>query len=377
MRRQTHFVPAMLGLVLIITACSVPTRDTTKTLQATDQPASTVAAPHESEIHITDALGREVVLEAPPQRIVVTGKALIMVLDAIYTFPEAPDRVAGIAKAAQAGTSFVSFLDPNYEEKIVLQHDASAEQIAAIQPDLVILKSILAETTGKTLEAVDIPVIYVDFETPEQYERDIQLLGKVFQNEARAQQIIAYYQKETEQIQAALSNTTAKPNALLLYYNDEGGSVSFNIPPTTWMQTRIVEMAGGEPVWLSANPGKGWTKVSLEQIAAWDADQIFIVSYVKDPGEIVASLKADPQWQSFRAVQQGHLYAFPADFFSWDQPDMRWILGLNWLAKQLHPEVFSGLDIIQQAQEFYQVLYGLDPNFFDMNIRPLLKGDVH
>lgn len=369
MKQQTPFALITIVLVVFIASCTALTPENTPT-------AGVAASPTQSKIHITDALGREVILDAPPQRIVVTGKALIMVLDAIYTFPEAPNRVVGIAKAAQAGTSFIAYLDPDYQEKTVLQHDASAEQIAAVQPDLVILKSILAETTGKTLEAIDIPVIYVDFETPEQYERDLLLLGKVLQDEEHAQKVVDYYQEEVEQIQAALADVTVKPRVLLLYYNDEGGSVSFNIPPTSWMQTRIVEMAGGEPVWLSANPGKGWTKVSLEQIAAWDADQIFIVSYAKDPGEIVAGLKTDPQWQSLRAVQQDHLYAFPSDFFSWDQPDVRWILGLSWLAKQLHPEQFAEIKIIQQTQEFYRVLYGLDTTFFDNNIRPLLKGDI-
>lgn len=383
MKRQSYTVFAMLVFALIFTACTplaastpAPTaNESSATLPTTVQPAETTPASTQAEIRITDALGREVILEAPPQRIVVTGKALIMVLDAIYTFPEASNRIAAIGKATQGSTNFVSLVDPDYQQKATLQQDAGAEQIAAVHPDLVILKSILAETTGKALEVIGIPVVYVEFETPEQYTRDMLVLGQVFQDEARAQQVVGYFQNRVDQIQTALEGVTDNPKTLLLYTNDQGGEVSFNVPPMSWMQTKIVELAGGEPVWASANPGKGWTKVSLEQIAAWDADYIFIVSYTKNPSEVVAGLKEDPQWQALRTVQQGHLYAFPGDLYSWDQPDVRWALGLTWLAGRLHPDRFSSLDVIQQAQDFYQVLYGLDQNFFEQNISPNLKGD--
>ncbi len=384
MKIKAYIILALFTMALIVTACIAPA---VSTLQPTanrsvptrprlGQPAATTTALTTSEIHITDALGREVILEAFPQRIVITGKALIMVLDAVYTFPEAPGRIAAIGNTAQGSTNFIALVDPDFQQKAIFQQDANAEQIAAIHPDLVILKSILAETTGKALETIGIPVIYVDFETPEQYTRDLLVLGQVFQDEERARQVVEYYQNQVNQIQTTLEGVTAKPKTLLLYHNDQGGEVSFNVPPVSWMQTRLVKLAGGDPVWTSANPGKGWTKVSLEQIAAWDADDIFIVSYTKNPSDVVAGLKDDPQWQMLRAVQQDHLYAFPGDLYSWDQPDVRWSLGLVWLAGRLHPDRFPTLDIVQQTRDFYQSLYGLDQNFFDQNILPKMKGDL-
>ena len=290
----------------------------------------------------------------------ITGKALIMVTDAVYMFPEAPERIAALGNAGQGTSNFIALIDPDYAAKATLQQDAGAEQIAAAQPDLVILKSYLAETLGKSLDALRIPVVYVDFETPDQYTRDLAILGKVFGDEARAQQIAEYYQNKVTDIQNALQGVNNKPKVLMLYYSDQDGAVAFNVPPMAWMQTQIVQLAGGEPVWASANPVSGWTRVTLEQIAAWDADQIFIISYFNNPSEVVAGLKTDPQWQALRAVQQGHLYAFPGDLYSWDQPDSRWISGLSWLAARLHPNNFPQSDIVQETQQFYQTLYGLD-----------------
>ena len=356
-------------VILLVTACSPQTPLPT---------AAPLAAQAETltPIVISDALGRTVTLPAAPQRIVITGKALVMIADAVYTFPEAPDRIAGLGNAGQGTSNFISLIDPDYTQKAVLENNAGAEQIAALQPDLVILKSYLAESVGNPIEVLGIPVIYVDFETPEQYTRDLTILGQVFQNGARAAEVIAYYQSKVEQIQQAIRGVEDGQRVLMLYYSDKDGSVAFNVPPLAWMQTQMVQMAGGNPIWADANPANGWTQVTLEQVAAWDADQIFIISYNTNPSDVVAGLEADPNWQILRAVQDGKLYAFPADLYSWDQPDTRWILGLTWLAGRLHPEQFPDLDMLAEAQIFYQTLYGLDNAFFEQNIYPTFKGDL-
>lgn len=326
-------------------------------------------------IVITDALGRQVSLPAPPQRIAITGKALFMIADAAYIFPEAPVRIVGLGDAGQGTSNFIALIDPDYESKAILA-EAGAEQIAALKPDLVILKSYLAETVGKPIEEIGIPVVYVDFETPEQYARDLAIFGGVFQNPGRAAEVATFYQDKTAQIQQAIGENAATPRVLMLYYNDKDGGVAFNVPPAAWIQTRMVEIAGGDPIWTEANLGGSWTQVTLEQIAAWDADQIFIIAYRQNSADIVATLKADPTWQALRATQNGQLHAFPGDLYSWDQPDTRWLLGLTWLAGKLHPESFPDLDMTAETQAFYQTLYGLDTDFFDIHIRPTFMGDL-
>ncbi len=371
----------IISLVLL-NACSAPAKPETITpfAQETVEAMETEIAPRtdmaQPSIVIVDALGREVTFSKVPSRIVITGKGLIQILDAAYMFPEAPERIVALGKATQGTGNFISLIDPGYGSKKLLENDASAEQIAAVQPDLVILKSYLAETVGKPIETLNIPVVYVDFETPEQYTRDLAILGKVFQNESRAQELVDFYQNKVNFIQEALKDVKEKPSVLMLYHNDKDGAVAFSVPPMTWIQTQMVELAGGMPVWGSANPGKGWTVVTLEQIAAWNADQIFIIAYQKDSSEITASLKNDPQWSALRAVKEGHLYGFPADLYSWDQPDSRWILGLSWLAARLHPDRFPQFDIVAEAQQFYQRLYGLDVQFFESRIKPTFRGDL-
>lgn len=362
------FLIVLLGLFLFAAAC-IPS---TTSLQTESEPSPSLQAP----MTVTDALGRSVTFQATPQRIVIAGKGLFMIADAAYIFPEASLRVVGMGDAGQGTSNFIALIDPDYESKAVLEGDVSAEEIAALLPDVVIMKSYLADTAGAPLEALGIPVVYVDFETPEQFPRDLAILGQLFQNESRALEIIDYYQSTLQRIRQVVGEIASRPSVLMLYYNDRDGTVAFNVPPQNWMQTRIVEEAGGIPAWADANPGQGWTQVTLEQIALWDADYIFIITYNRNPSEVVADLQSDPSWQALRAPQEEHLFAFPGDLYSWDQPDPRWILGLMWMAEKLHPQSFPDLDMMNQARFFYQTLYDLDDAAFDATIQPNLRGDL-
>jgi molybdenum ABC transporter molybdate-binding protein len=327
---------------------------------------------------VTDALGRAVRFEKAPEKIVLAGKALFMVADAIYLFPEAGKKIVALGSTTQGTGNFIPLIDSTFSAKITLDSNAGAEQIAAAQPDCVIMKSSNASGLGKALEAVKIPVVYLDFETPEQYGRDLKTLGQLFQNPDQAAKLTAYYKGKADAIAKTVSGLSddQKPKTLVLYYSEKDGAVAFNVPPLGWMQTIQVQLAGGSPVWADANPGSGWTKVSLEQVAAWNPDVIFVVAYSSPIADVVAKLKADPQWQILKAMKDGKVYGFATDVYSWDQPDTRWVLGLTWVAGKLHPDLFPGLDITKEAQAFYQDLYNMDAAAFEKNIQPLLTGDI-
>jgi iron complex transport system substrate-binding protein len=328
---------------------------------------------------ITDALGRSVTFEQRPERIVVSGRANFFIMDALYMFDEASEYLVARPTAGQAQVDpFLAIVDPAYEALPSIEWDAGAEQVAAFQPDVVILKRFMADSLGAAIEALEIPVVYVDLETPEQYVRDIQILGRLLGQETRAQEILDYYQAQQERATRVTSGLVAeeRPSVLLLQYSARGGEIAFNVPPSSWIQTLMVEQAGGDPVWAEAAEGGGWTVVNFEQIAAWNPDRIFIVDYFSDVGETVAGLEADLQWQALQAVQQGEIYAFPKDFYSWDQPDTRWILGLTWLATRVQPDRFADVDVMAEAVTFYTQLYGMSEAEVQTHILPQIQGDV-
>jgi iron complex transport system substrate-binding protein len=138
----------------------------------------------------------------------------------------------------------------------------------------------------------------------------------------------------------------------------------------------MAELAAAVPAWKQAAVGGGWQLVNLEQIFAWNPEQIYIVSYDADSAQIAAQLRSDPQWQGLEAVKKGHVYGFAGDIFSWDQPDPRWILGQIWLAKRVHPDRFRDWDILQEMSQFFSEMYGLEAASTQRDIVPNLKGDL-
>ncbi len=374
MKRPTHLtlLAALSLLGPMLQGC---------TQRPTALPAAQPVAPSPSppaEITVTDALGRTLRFAQPPQRIVVAGRNSLAAVETFYLFAEAGDRLVGAGTGNQKPGDFVSLIDPTFSQKAELQAGAGAEQISALQPDAVVMRSMNAANVGKSLEALGIPVIYLDLETPDQFMRDVVTLGQVFANPARAREITAFYQAKLQAIIQALEGLAegARPRALMLQYGEQGGEIALGVPSASWLQTMQVELAGGIAIWKEAAQAGGWTTVNLEQIAAWDPDVILVVSYAMDSRQVVAKLRTDVRWQALKAVKEGRIHGFPADVFSWDQPDPRWILGVTWLAARLHPQRFPGLDMQEEADEFFGKMYAVDRASFEANIVPRLKGDI-
>jgi iron complex transport system substrate-binding protein len=325
---------------------------------------------------ITDALAREVTFAEPPQRIVVAGRATTLLLNALYMYPEASQRLVAFEQRSQTASPFLVVANPNLGEKTTLEMNASAEQIAPLHPDAVLMKTYMRDSLGVTLEELDIPTVYLDLETPESFLRDMAMLGQLFGNPERAEEITAFYQERLDRLETLMAGLTdeVKPSVLMMQYSDKGGEVAFNVPPASWLQTTMVTLAGGLPIWTEASETGGWTVVGFEQIAAWNPDLIFVIYYSGDSTEIADMLAADANWQALDAVWSGQLLGFPGDFLSWDQPDPRWILGLSWLATQVQPTLTGEIDIMDEVQSFYSEMYLLSPEAIEADVLPLVHG---
>jgi iron complex transport system substrate-binding protein len=300
-----------------------------------------------------------------------------LLIDALYMFPQAPSRLVALVSGVQKFQEFLGLMDPNLPDKLVLAGDAGPEQIAAAKPDVVVMKSYLASGLGQSVERLGIPVVYLDLETPEQYLRDLQTLGVLFGDSQRAESLRTLYREQMQTVAGALTNLAEaeKPRVLVLTYSQQGGAGAFQVPPLSWMQTKVVELAGGNPVWSDAAASGGWVTVNLEQVAVWNPDYIFLISYSQDTGQIRKTLAEQSSWQELKAVQSGHLYGFPADFVSWDQPDPRWILGLSWMTSKLQPERFSNPDPFQRIEDFYRLAYNIEGTLVREKILSRITGD--
>jgi iron complex transport system substrate-binding protein len=370
-----------LAITLIITAlivgCGTPATPEPTATSAPGEPATEVPTeidptqpPEPEPITVVDALGNETTFEQPPERIAIAGRATALIAHSMYMFPEALDRVVAVEDRVQRNLSFYRIVDPAFDQKFLLERNAGPEQIIPSNPDVVLMKSYLAESLGEPIEQLGIPVIYLDLETPEQFERDITMIGELLGNPTRAEEILEFYNTRVDQVAAIVDPIPEDqyPSVLMMQYSDRGGEIAFNVPSTEWLQTSLIELGGGSPVWFEAAQGAGWTIVGFEQIAAWDPQVVMVIYYPDSPAPIVESLEADETWQALSATQDGQIYAFPGDFLSWDQPDPRWILGLQWVTKTLHPEASSSIDMRAEIIAFYKDMYGLDEQTIESEV---------
>lgn len=326
-------------------------------------------------LSVEDSLGRKVELKGVPERIIMAGKAVIMLADALYLFPGTAERVVAVGVTDQGLGDFFPVLDPRGGEKQVLGKDPGAEEIAFYNPDLILLKTSMKSTLGAACEALGFPVIYLSLETPEEYTRDIRILGNILNQQERGEEILSLYESRLGLVKEAAASGP-EPRVLILNFSERGGNYSFSVSPESWIQSTQVLLAGGRPVWFESAVSPGWNQVQFEQIAAWNPDRIIIISYQTPSARVLDRLNGDPLWKQLSAVQKGHVYAFPSDYYSWGQPDTRWILGVQWLSRVFYSGAPGSGNFPDEISLFFHEFYGMDRNNFDQKIKPLLQGSL-
>jgi len=309
-----------------------------------------------------------------PARVVMGGRAVTLVADAVYAFPAARSRIVAVGGTDQGIGVFLETVTPGFSALPSFDRQAGVETYASHRPDLVILKSSLKKTLGAGLETLGIKTAYLSLESPEEYYSELVTIGRIFNDTARAAVLVEYYKGVVATAErassAAAGRAGAKARVLLVQSAGEG----FEVPPDTWIQTRLVEMAGGVAVWKGSNPGSGWATVGPEQIAAWNPDVLVVVSYKERSDAVAARMASDPRFSGLKAVKSGRIVGFAQDFVSWDQPDTRWGLGLLWLTDVVYPGSMAGYSTVAEARRFFSLFYGFSPAAFDAQIGNKLRG---
>ncbi|MDD3789898.1 MAG: ABC transporter substrate-binding protein [Sphaerochaetaceae bacterium] len=311
----------------------------------------------------TDALERSVTLEGPIETILVAGRAAVMPADALFMFPIVDDVAVVLAKTDQGLGDFFPLLDSKYGTTERLGQKAGVEEILAYNPSLIITKANNYDSVVKLLEPFNVPLFVMDLETSEAWKGEISELGKLLGDAETPKKIINLFNQREERVANKISTLeeAQKPTVLVLQTSVADSVTAFSIAPNNWIQTMLVEQAGGIPVWVEGNlTSNAWRKVSFEQIASWDPDEIILVNYSTPPNAFIEEIRGSRQWASLKAVKSGKLYSAPADLMSYFQSDSRWILALEWLSAKLHPTLFADFEMEEAIRSFYQEFYNIE-----------------
>ncbi len=310
-----------------------------------------------------DALGREVSVSGDLERILVVGRAAVMPADALFLFPAAKDMEIVLAKTDQGLGDYFDLIRPEYKITGRLGQQIGAEEIIAHEPDLVLTKSSNYDSVVALLEPFGIPVFVMDLETPQAWKSELVELGRLLDDAETPRRIIEAFEVREQAVDAAIAtlDESQRPSVLMMQAAASDGVTAFSVSPKEWIQTSLVLRAGGKPVWMDANlAANSWRKVSFEQIAAWNPANIFIISYKSPASVFLQAIDASPQWQQLAATRAGTIGSTPADVMNYFQSDSRWILALQWLAAELHPNLFPDFDMEAEIRSFYTDFYGIE-----------------
>lgn len=283
--------------------------------------SSAASAPEQSAAYtFTDDLGREVTLEAAPQRVAaLTGSYADI-------WCTAGGRDTLVASASDAWTDF----DLGLGEEVANIGGAmgvSVEELLAAAPDLVLASTNIPSNQEMlpALEAAGVDVAFFSVDTFEDYLRMLEICTGLTGSPEAYQ---TYGEAVAEEIEAARARAAAAleeqgPEKVL--YIRAAASV---VKPKGSSGTVLGEMLADLGCINIADQDQSLLEdLSMEAILAADPDKILIVLQGADPEPAKAQLEGEvlsnPAWQQLTAVREGRVYYMDKDLYHL-KPNARW-----------------------------------------------------
>lgn len=310
--RLRLFPPGLAELLLTHLAARCPRRWRQAAIQLLVLFAAcrqTPAAP--ARITVVDDAGDTVRLAAPAHRVVSLMPATTEILFAIGAGSATVGRTTwcDYPTAALQVPSVGDGLDPNLEA------------VVARRPDLVILyRSAANRNAASRLADLHIPSVTLSVDRLEDVPRVARILGALTGHAAAADSLARDY--DTRLQQATVPPPAHPPGVLLLAWDQ---------PPITIgggsFLSEMITRAGGRNIFADITAPSA--PVSLEAIVARDPDLVLAV------GSDLPAIARRPEWQSVRAVRQGHFVLLDGSEFA--RPTPRAPAAIRRLAQALRP----------------------------------------
>ena len=304
--------------------------------------------PEDTQIVLTDQIGREVVLEESAERVVSVYYLSSSLLAALG----AKDKVVGIEMKADT-RGLYKLAAPEFLElpAVGSGKGVNVEETAALEPDLVILPKKLSEQ-AEQFDALEIPCIVIDPETLDGFWEAVDLIAAATGTEEQAARLVQYQRDVMERVTTLCAETEGRPSVYI------AGSDFLRTAGSGMYQNELIKMCGGVNA-AAAFEDASWVDVSPEELVSWDPDRIYMVSYADYSRDEILN---DERFRSLSAIrnEQTDFLVFPSSVEPWDYPTASMALGALWLGNQLHPEVVTEEEYVTEAQYFYREFFGIE-----------------
>ncbi|WP_430107977.1 helical backbone metal receptor [Paenibacillus sp. B1-33] len=238
-----------------------------------------------------------------PEKIVTLSVSITEILHEIGVVP------AGVPKSS-------SKLPEAFEHvpRIGSSHQPDLEQIAKLQPDIIVGPMSIKDSIEKKLKPASIPTAYLPADSLEQLKLSTTVLGRVFGHENKAK---AYLEKIHREEQAILASVKGKPapkvmilfgsaeSLMLMNDNTFAGSIARNLGATNVLSEFMKK-------------AEDYVPINMESVIAANPDVILLVAH-GDPNAIAKKFEDDVKkngaWEKMNAFKNGKMKALDPQLY--------------------------------------------------------------
>lgn len=309
---------------------------------------------------VVDDLGRPVTLTLPVRRTVVFNRYDVEFVRAVGGM----DRIAGL----DGGTAKERDYWPGVIDAMVAgqgQTEVDYEKVVALRPDLVLIPR---NGDWKAMEAAlapfHIPVVVLTGWDVLKHERNIEQLGQIYEQPARAAELNAFYRRYRDLLRTRLAG--APPRRV---YFEEVGDYKTVLPGSGWHD--MIELAGGKNVFddVQVEAGKAEGRgavqgfvVDPEAVVARRPEVIIKLQpgrYAPHPRAfsqgVLEAIAARPGFSRTPALQRQEVYHMSYYLAGGCSK----VIGALQIAKWLYPERFADVDPDAAMREWLTTFQGV------------------
>lgn len=335
-----RILPLFLALALLLTGCAAvsTTESTSQTVSQVDSPSSALESAPESassqlesagEVSITDSNGSQITLDTSAPRVVA----------AYGSFAEAwllaGGELCGVTQDA------LEQRDLGLPEDIAVVgtvKEPNAEEIIALEPDLVLLASdITAQADIRdVLENAGLACAFFQVDTFADYAFMMEQLCAITGREDLYEENVTQVGQQIEEAQANAALSSTRPNVLLI----RAFSTGIKAKTDDELAGAILKDLGAHNI-ADDHPSM-LEDLSLEEVIAADPDYIFVTTMgdeQKALDYLNGLIQQNPAWSELSAVKEDRYIVLPKDLFHY-KPNNRWGESYQYLGEILYPQLF-------------------------------------
>ena len=265
---------------------------------------------------VVDDLGRLVVIEGIPQRIVSLAPANTEILFALGL----GEKVVGVTEFCNHPPEALD------KEKVGGYYPPDIEKIIALGPDLILATDIHRHEVIPALEEKGLTVFALAPQTLDEVLESIQKAGTVTGKEEEALELVSEMESKIEEIEERTSDLEERPRVFYITWHDP----LWTVGRQTWIDD-LITIAGGANIF--SQYFQSGAMVELEWVISLNPEVIIASQWSFEWANNATELELTD------ARQNDRVYQSEDDLVQRSGP--RLVNALEWFAHFIHPEIFD------------------------------------